>query len=194
MITRKEALKFLNEKIKNKNIIKHILATEALMGGVYDALKAREASGLSGTKEEWMMAGLLHDGDYCEEVPMEKQGIQVTEWLRERGCEIPENVAQAMAAHNSATGTTPKNLMDWAIFCGDSLTGLIVATALILPSKKLADVTTDMVLRRFKEKAFARGTRREDIKMCEEKLGLSLEEFVKVCLSATQQIAPQLGL
>lgn len=194
MITREEALKFLDEKIENRNIIKHMLATEALMGGVYDTLKVKEASGLSGTKEEWMMAGLLHDGDYCEEVPMEKQGIQVTEWLRERGCEIPKNVAQAMAAHNLATGVTPKNLMDWAIFCGDSLTGLIVAAALVLPSKKLADVTTDMVLRRFKEKAFARGTRREDIKMCEEKLGLSLEEFVKVCLSAMQQIAPQLGL
>lgn len=194
MITREEALKFLDEKIENKNIIKHMLATEALMGGVYDALKAKEASGLNGTKEEWMMVGLLHDGDYCEEVPMEKQGVQITKWLREKGYEIPENVAQAMAAHNSATGITPKNLMDWAIFCGDSLTGLIVAAALVLPSKKLADVTTDMVLRRFKEKAFARGTRRGDIKMCEEKLGLSLEKFVKVCLSAMQKISRDLGL
>ena len=194
MITRGEALKFLDEKIENKNVIKHMLATEALMGGIYDALKVKEASGLSGTKEEWKIAGLLHDGDYCEEVPMEKQGIQVTEWLREKEYEIPENVAQAMAAHNSATGVTPKNLMDWAIFCGDSLTGLIVATALVLPSKKLAEVTTGMVLRRFKEKAFARGTRREDIKRCEEKLGLSLEEFVKICLSAMQETALQLSL
>lgn len=194
MIARQEALKFLDEKIENKNIIKHMLATEALMGAVYEALRAKGVTDLGGTRKEWMMAGLLHDGDYSGEVPAEEQGVQVTKWLREGGCKVPENVAQAMAAHNPATGVNPKNLMDWTIFCGDSLTGLIVATALVLPSKKLCDVTPDMVLRRFKEKAFARGTRREDIKMCEEKLGLSLEEFVKICLSAMQRIAPDLGL
>lgn len=194
MISRGEAINFLNQKNKNQNIIKHMLATEALMAGIYDALKARGETDLGGTKKEWMMAGLLHDGDYLKEVPMEKQGVQVTEWLKESGYEIPVNVAQAMAAHNAKTGVGPKNLMDWAIFCGDSLTGLIVATALVLPSKKLVDVTPDMVLRRFKEEAFARGTRREDIKLCEEKLGLPLKEFVEICLSAMQKIALDLGL
>ena len=194
MISREEALKFLEEKIENKNIIKHMLATEALMGAIFDALKVKGALGLSEAKDEWMMAGLLHDGDYLRGVPPEKQGIQVTQWLKERGYQVPENVVQAMAAHNADTGVKPKSLMDWAIFCGDSLTGLIVATALVLPSKKLADVTPDMVLRRFKEKAFARGTRREDIKLCEEKLGLPLKEFVDICLSAMQRIAPALEL
>ena len=195
MITREKALKFLNEKIENKNIIKHMLATETLMGGVYDALKAKRVTDLGGTKKEWMMAGLLHDGDYCEEVPMEKQGVQVTEWLRERGHEIPENVAQAMAAHNwSGTGVEPKTKMDWAIFCGDSLTGLIVAATLVLPSRKLADLTVESILKRFKEKSFARGTRREDIAMCEEKLGIPLEEFVKISLKAMQGVSKELGL
>lgn len=204
MITREEALKFLEEKIenkqacfsqaRNKNIIKHMLATEALMGGVYEALKAKGKTELGGTKEEWMMAGLLHDGDYCEEVPPERQGVQVTEWLKERGYEIPNNVAQAMAAHNVETGVAPKTLMDWAIFCGDSLPGLIVAATLVLPSKKLADVTPGMVLRRFKEKAFARGTRREDIALCEEKVGIPLEKFLEVSLKAMQEIANKLGL
>lgn len=194
MISRKQALKFLNEKIENKNIIKHMLATEALMGGVYEALQAKGKADLGGTKEEWMMAGLLHDGDYCEEVSPEKQGVQVTEWLREKGYEIPENVAQAMAAHNADTGVKPKSKMDWAIFCGDSLTGLIVAATLVLPSKKLADVSVENVLNRFKEKSFARGTRREDIKMCQEKLDLSLEEFVKIALEAMQGISKELGL
>lgn len=194
MITRGEALKFLDEKIENKNIVKHMLATEVLMGEVHDFLKARGETDLSGTKEEWMMAGLLHDGDYCEGVPMEKQGVQVTVWLKGRGLWVPPNVAQAMAAHNPETGVKAKTKMDWAIFCGDSLTGLIVATALVLPSKKLADVTPEMVLRRFKEKAFARGTRREDIRMCEEKLGIPLKDFVEVCLRAIQKIAEELGL
>ncbi len=195
MITREKALKFLDKRIENKNIIKHMLATEALMAGAYDVLAARSKTDLGGAKEEWMMAGLLHDGDYSESVPIEKQGIQVTEWLRMAGHEVSENVAQAMAAHNwHNTGVEPKTLMDWALFCGDSLTGLIVAAALVLPSKKLADVTPEMVLRRFKEKAFARGTRREDIALCEEKLGISLEEFVEICLKAMQNISSDLNL
>jgi predicted hydrolase (HD superfamily) len=195
MISREEALKFLNEKIENKNIIKHMLATEALMGGLYDFLKLKGVNDLGGTKEEWMMAGLLHDGDYCEEVPVEKQGVQVTQWLKEKGYDIPENVAYTMAAHNfSHNKLEPKSLMDWAIFCGDSLTGLIVATTLVLPSRKLADVTVENVLNRFKEKSFARGTRREDIAMCEEKLDVPLLEFIKISLKVMQEISKGLGL
>jgi len=165
------------------------------MGEVYGALKARGEADLGGTKEEWMMAGLLHDGDYSDQVPPGRQGVQITEWLRQNGDEIPENVAQAMAAHNwSNTGVEPKTLMDWALFCGDSLTGLIVAATLVLPSRKLADLSVENVLNRFKEKSFARGTRREDIVLCEKKLGIPLPEFVKICLKAMQRITSELGL
>lgn len=195
MITREEALKFLNEKIKNENIIKHMLATEALMGGLYDVLEARGETDLGGTKEEWMVAGLLHDGDYCEDVPMEKQGVQITEWTREKGYEIPENVAQTMAAHNwHNTGIEPKSLMDWSLFICDSLTGLIVATALVRPDKKLSSVKVKSVMKKFKDKAFARGTRREDIKLCEEKLGITLREFIEIGLKAMQGVSKELGL
>lgn len=188
MISQEEALKFLDEKVANKNIIKHMLATEACMKALAEKLGVKN-------KDEWALAGLLHDGDYSDTVPVEKQGIQVTEWLRTAGHEIPENVAQAMAAHNwHNTGVEPETLMDWALFCGDSLTGLIVAATLVLPSRKLADVDADMVLRRFKEKAFARGTRREDIVLCEEKLGISLNDFVEVSLKAMQKISNDLGL
>jgi len=100
-----------------------------------------------------------------------------------------------MAAHNwHGTEVEPKNLMDWTIFLGDSLTGLIVAATLVLPSKKLADLTIDSVLKRFKEKSFARGTRREDIMMSEEKLGLDLTEFVTIALRTMQEISNELGL
>ena len=195
MITREEAVKFLKEKIEEENIIKHMLATEALMAGIYDALKARGDSDLGGTKEEWMMAGLLHDGDYSNEVPHEKQGIQITEWLREKGYEIPENTAQTMAAHNwENTGVEPKTKMDWALFIGDSLTGLIVATVLVRPDKKLSSVKVKSVMKKFKDKAFARGTRREDIRLCEEKLGIPLREFIGISLNAMQRIATELGL
>ena len=186
MISRDEALKFLNEKIDNKNIIKHMLATEAMMRAL--------ARHFGEDENEWGMAGLLHDGDYCPEVPPEKQGVQVAQWLREKGEEIPESVAHAMAAHNAATGVLPESKMDWAIFCGDSLTGLIVAATLVLPSRKLADLAVDNILNRFKEKGFARGTRREDIALCEEKLGISLKEFIEICLKAMQGISDNLGL
>lgn len=195
MIKKEEALNFLNEKIENKNIIKHMLAVEAMMAAAYEVLKAKGAIDLGGSQEDWLTAGLLHDGDYSETVPLKKQGLQVTEWLREKGYEIPENVARAMAAHNwHNTGVEPETLMDWTLFCGDSLTGLIVAATLVLPSRKLADVDTKMVLRRFKEKAFARGTRREDIALCEEKLSIPLQEFVEICLKAMQSISDNLNL
>lgn len=186
MITREQALKFLNEKIKDKNIIKHMLATEAMMLAL--------ARRLGGDEEKWRLVGLLHDGDYIPTVPENRQGLEVTEMLRRQGFEIPKDVARAMAAHNHMTGLNPVSEMDWAIFCGDSLTGLIVAATLVLPSRKLADLTVENVLNRFKEKSFARGTRREDIALCQEKLGLSLEEFMKICLEAMQKIAPDLGL
>jgi predicted hydrolase (HD superfamily) len=126
---------------------------------------------------------------------VERQGIQITEWAREKGYEISEALAHAMAAHNwSNTGVEPKNQMDWAIFCADSLTGLIVASALVLPTKKLADVKVSSVLKRFKEPSFARGTRREDIILCEEKLGIKLEDFVSLALTSMQKVAPEMGL
>jgi len=197
MITHEQAFSLIKEHVTNNNIVKHMLALEALMGGVYDELKKKghTSEEMGGTKEEWMMAGLLHDADYCENVPTEEQGIQITRWAKEKGYEIPENVAYAMAAHNwHNTKTEPKTLMDWTIFMGDSLTGLIVAAALVLPSRKLAEVTPQTVLNRFKEKSFAKGTRREDIQMCREKIGLSLEEFVRISLEAMQKISADLGL
>lgn len=187
MISREEAIKLIEEHVENKNIVKHMFALEAVMGALCDRL--------GGAKEEWEMAGLLHDGDYCEAVSMEKQGIQITEWAKEKGYDLPENVAHAMAAHNwHNTGVEPKNPMDWSIFCADSLTGLIVACALVLPSKKLSDVTVEMVLKKFKSPSFAKGTRREDIALCEEKLGIKLSDFVAISLKTMQNISGELGL
>lgn len=197
MISRKEGLDFVRQFVTNENIVKHMIALEALMGGVYDELKARGRSEteLGGTREEWMMAGLLHDGDYCKEVLPEKHGLQVLEWAKEKKLNLPENVAYAIASHNwRGNGTMPKTLLDWTIFMGDSLTGLIVASALVLPEKKLAALTPQTVLNRFKEPRFAAGTRREDIALCQEKIGLSLEEFVSVSLKAMQERAEELGL
>jgi len=182
-----DALNLIAEHVENKNIIKHMLALEVVMRAL--ARKFEES------EDDWGLAGLLHDGDYNSDVPPERQGIQITEWAREAGYEIPDTVAHAMAAHNwSNTKVEPVSKMDWSIFCADSLTGLIVACALVLPSKKLADVTPEMVLKKFGQKSFAGGTRREEIKMCEEKLDIKLEDFISIALSAMQNISTELGL
>jgi predicted hydrolase (HD superfamily) len=188
-MTREESLKLIEEHVENKNIIKHMLALEAVMGALWEEFQK------DGTKEEWSLSGLLHDGDYSPGIAPEKQGIQITEWAREKGFDIPENVAHAMAAHNwENTKVKPVNYLDWSIFCADSLTGLIVACALVLPSRKLADVTPEMVIKKFGQKSFAGGTRREDIQMCEEKLGIKLPDFIVIGLEAMQRISNDLGL
>jgi uncharacterized protein len=187
MINREQALDFLNQHITSRNIIKHMLATEAMMKEL--------AKKFNGNVEEWGIAGLLHDGDYNDSVPEEKQGIEVTKILKEKGFEIPDNVAYAMAAHNwQNTGVEPRSPMDWSLFCGDSLTGLIVACALVRPDKKLSSVTVKSVLKKFKEKSFAGGTRREDIALCEEKLGITLPDFIGIVLKSMQNISSELGL
>jgi len=196
-LSREDALNLIKEHVKEKNIIKHMFAVEALMAGIYEVLERRGLSSvkLGGTKEEWKLAGLLHDGDYCDRVPENMQGVQVTRWAREKGFELPENVAYAMAAHNwENTGIEPKTLMDWALFIGDSLTGFIVATALVTPSKKLSDVTVESVYKKFKQKSFAAGTRRKDIALCQEKLDISLEDFISISLKSMRNIAEELGL
>ncbi len=192
-MNRSEALNFLEQKIKNQNIIKHMLATEALMEDIYEFLKDKGESDL-GIKENWAMAGLLHDGDYSDDVPEEKQGLEVSKWLEKAGISVPQEVAQAMAAHNVKTEVKPQSKMDWTIFCGDSLTGLIIACTLVQPDKKLSSLKLESVLKKFKDKSFARGTRREDIALCKEKLGLPLKEFVEISLKAMQKISGSLGL
>ena len=84
--------------------------------------------------------------------------------------------------------------MQWALYCCDELTGLIVACALVLPSKHLSDLSVQSVLKKFPQKSFAAGVKREDIQMCEEKLGINLKDFVGIALSAMQQIASEVGL
>ncbi len=191
MISKDQALILIRSHVTNENIVKHMLALEAVMGGLFDHLKPTDGT----TKEEWMLAGLLHDGDYCEGVPMDQQGIAIAQWAKDAGYELPDSVIHAMAAHNwTNTGVEPKNQMDWAIFCADSLTGLITACALVLPTKQLADVKVESILKKFKQSSFASGTRREDITQCESKLGITQNDFIAIALRSMQQISSQLGL
>ncbi|MFQ6000254.1 MAG: HDIG domain-containing metalloprotein [Anaerolineae bacterium] len=184
-MTRDEALALVNELIKNKNLVKHHLAAEACMRAL--------ARHFGEDEETWGLVGLLHDADYeITEKDPERHTLELGKILREKG--VDEAVIRAAQSHSDASGVPRDTLMAKALYACDELTGLIVAAALVHPDKKLAPLDVEFIMRRFKEKAFARGARREMILTCEPELGIELKEFIKICLVAMQGIAGDLGL
>lgn len=189
-MNRDEAYKILTELIKNQNLLKHHLACETTMRALYRRLNKNQTPR---EEERWGIVGLLHDADYelTKDTP-EKHTLVLEEKI---GSKLDPDMMHAIKSHNwHRNGVEPKNLMDWSIFCCDELTGLIVAAALIHPDKKLDSLSVEFIMNRFGEKSFARGADREMIKMCEEKLGITLGEFVELTLSAMQAISEELGL
>jgi putative nucleotidyltransferase with HDIG domain len=182
---REEALNLLKSKIQSRNLIKHSLAVEAVMVAL--------ANHFNQNPEKWSLAGLLHDIDYEEtkEKPLE-HSLVGAKMLEELG--VDKEICQAVKVHNEAHGILPETLIEKALYVVDPLTGLIVAATLVLPSKKITDLTPKNVLNRFGEKSFARGANREIMKKCEDLLGLSLEKFVEIGLESMQKIAADLEL
>jgi len=192
-MNRDEALKLVQEKIQNQNLIKHCLAAEVCMKALAEYFG--DPSTELGVKEidRWGLTGLLHDIDYEEtKNAPDKHSLIGAEILEKAGLE--KDIVDAVKTHNEVHGIAPETKMAKAIYCIDPLTGLIVASTLVLPSKNIADLTTENVLNRFKEKGFARGANREIIAKCEELLGLKLEEFVSIGLQAMKKINIELGL
>lgn len=184
-MNREEALLMLNNKIKTLNLIKHCLACEVAMKEL--------AQHFAENEEKWALTGLLHDIDYegTKDKP-EEHSLVGAQFLKDQ--RIDEDITEAIKTHNERHGLNPQSKMAKSLFCVDPLTGLIVAATLILPSKKIQDLTAENVLNRFKEKSFAKGANREIIKQCEPLLGLTLEEFVAIVLGGMQKISQELGL
>ena len=183
-MNREEALNLIKEKIKNQNLIKHSLSVEACMRSL--------AKYFAENEEKWDLAGLLHDIDYEEtKDDPNSHSIKGAEFLEKLGLE--KEITEAVKTHNEIHGILPETKMAKALYCLDPLTGLIVAATLVLPSKKLKDLTVQNILNRFKEKSFARGAKREIILKCSE-INLDLEKFVEICLKAMQKISKELGL
>ncbi len=181
---REEAVQLLKKHLKNSNLVKHALACESIMASLARRLGEESAS--------WSLVGLLHDIDYeqTRDNPT-SHGLIGAEMLS--GLGLKEEVLRAIKAHNPATGFSPQSKLEWAIFCVDPTSGFIVACALIHPEKKLAPLDLDFLLNRFKEKSFARGANREQIRSC-ERLGLSLEDFLSLSLAAMKERSQELGL
>jgi len=181
-MTRDEALKLVQENVSNQNLIKHMLAVEAVMRRLARHFKEDE--------ELWGLAGLIHDLDYDRTVnDFPKHGLITEKMLEGKG--IPDAVLYAVKSH---PGHFPrKSLMDQSLYASDPITGLIVAAVLMHPTKKIKNVDVDFIERRFNEKRFAAGANRDQIKTCGE-FGLALHDFISLALEGMQSIDQELGL
>ena len=185
LLLRSEALDLLKSHIKNERMINHSLSSEAVMC----ALALR----LGQNEEKWGLAGLLHDLDV--EITLANpltHGIVGAEMLSELG--IDADIVDAIRMHNEmATGMERNSLFQHALAAGETITGLITATAMVYPDRKVASVKSKSVTKRMKEKAFAASVKRESIMEC-EKFGLSIDEFAALSIAAMSAIADQIGL
>jgi putative nucleotidyltransferase with HDIG domain len=183
-MTREEVIDSVRANVENENLIKHMLAAEAVMRAL--------ARRLGEDEEEWGLTGLLHDIDAeLTGGDMSSHSRLGADLAREMGAS--EAMVHAILCHNEAHGIPRDTSLDKALFCADPLTGLITAAALVHPDKRLAGVEARSVLKRYKEKGFAAGANREQIARCGE-LGLELEEFVELGLQAMKGVAADLGL
>jgi len=178
------ALDSIKANVENENLIKHMLATEAIMRSL--------ARRLGEDEEEWGLTGLLHDIDVeLTEGDMASHSKLGADLAREMGAS--EAMAHAILSHNEAHGVPRETALDRALFCADPLTGLVIAATLVRPDKKLAGLEAKSVGKRFKEKGFAAGASREQIALCSE-IGLELDEFIGLGVEAMKGIAAELGL
>jgi len=166
----------------SKNLIKHVLATEAVMKAL--------AKELGQDEEVWAMAGLLHDLDYeFTKDNFEEHGNKTVEMLENK--DLPEDIKDAILAH--CEKKERGKLIEKAIYAADPVTGFIVAAVLIRKGTKLSDIDVDFLLNRYKEKSFARGANRDQMASCAG-IGMTLEDFLSLSLKAMQEISEDLGL
>lgn len=184
-MTREKALELLHEYVKNPRTIAHCLSSEAVLRAT--------AKRLGQDEEKWALAGLLHDLDVelTHDKP-EIHGHETIRILREHG--IGEEILDAIIRHNEMNHSGDRStVFHHALAAGETITGLITATALVYPDKKVASVKPKSVVKRMKEKAFAGSVNRETIMEC-EKIGIAMPEFAELAINAMAEIAEDIGL
>ncbi len=178
MINREEALKLLEQQNVSSSLMKHSLASEAVMAAL--------AEYFGEDKEKWALTGLLHDLDFPEtEKTPEKHAIVAVEILKDK---LPSEYLQAILAHNAEmNGSKPENRLDYALRCGESITGLISAAALMRPTG-YEGMQAKSIKKKMKDKAFAANVNRDNIREC-EKAGIPLDDFINLAIEAMAKIA-----
>jgi len=173
----------VEQHIKNKGLVKHMIAVSAIM---FDL-----AGRFGENPQNWAAVGLLHDVD-LEEVnyDLNRHGLVSAEMLKEL---LPEELLSPIRRHNEHCGEKPEKSIDYALIAADGISGLLVSAALVMPNRKLDELTVESVVKKFKTKDFAKNVSREKIMYC-EKLDLSLEEFVELAITALLKVRTRLGL
>ncbi len=184
-MTRDQAWAILTEQTSSPNLLKHMIAVEAVMRAY--------ARRFGEDEETWGIVGLLHDLDY-EQHPSREAGHPFVgaALLRDRG--LDERLCRAILSHADYSGVPRETPMEKALFAADELAGFVIAVALVRPSRSLSDVDVGAVKKKMKDKAFARGVRREDIVRGAEELGVPLDAHIETVIHALREVAPQLGL
>ena len=187
-ITRADALQLMQEWTESESLRKHMLSVEAAVVAYARKFGADE--------EEWAIAALLHDLDYERYPNPERDGtghpyVAVAE-LQKRG--YPESITHAVMAHADYTGVPRDTLLARVLYACDEVTGLITAAVLVRPDRDIAGLTLKSLKKKFKDKAFARGVNRDDVRRGAEELGAPLDEHMQFVLGAMQERAAELGL
>jgi putative nucleotidyltransferase with HDIG domain len=181
---RDEALAIVHEFIQNQNLRRHMLAVEAAM---------RDYAKFFGEDpDEWGLVGLLHDFDWEIHPSLESHPQDGIPILRERG--VPEHILRCILSHADHTGVPRQTLMERALYACDEITGLIVAVALVRPSRSLHDLKSRSVRKKWKESRFAANVDRDQITRGAEELGVDLWEHVDRVIQSMRTIAEELGL
>jgi putative nucleotidyltransferase with HDIG domain len=183
-MNRNEAYTLLKQYLKDSKLIKHSLAVEAIMRGI--------AQYIDEDVELWGKVGLLHDLDYeYTEGQPEKHANISADILAGM---IPEKGINAIKAHNYVhTDYIPTTSIDKALLSADAISGLIIATALIIPTKKINDVKVDSLINKYNDKSFAKGCNRNKINLCLD-IGIKLNEFISLSLNSLKEISKELDL
>jgi putative nucleotidyltransferase with HDIG domain len=184
-LSRETAWALLTEYTKSDSLLKHAMAVEAAVRGY--------ARTFGEDEEAWGVTALLHDFDYERWPTLGDHPNKGSEILRERG--YPEWMIRAILSHASEiTGVTPESRLEKTLFACDELTGFITAASLVRPSKSVLDLEASSVRKRMKDKAFARGVKREDLVAGAELLGLPLDEHITNVIGFMRERADELGL
>jgi putative nucleotidyltransferase with HDIG domain len=189
MPTREDAWKLVCEYTQSESLRKHMLAVEACVRAYAKKFGADE--------QLWGLAALLHDFDY-ERWPNHEHAADAghpsdgAKILRQLG--YPEEAVVAILAHADYTGVPRNTSLEHTIFACDELSGFLTACAYVRPSKSILDLEVDSVKRRLKDKAFAKGVNRQDVRMGAEELKIPLDEHIQFCIAALRDNADALGL
>ncbi|MEN6617540.1 MAG: HD domain-containing protein [Syntrophorhabdus sp.] len=185
MISRDDADGLLKKYVTNERMLNHCYASEVVMRAI--------ARRLGEDEEKWGIAGLLHDIDIeVTEADLNRHGLEARKILADK--DVDPDIIDAIIMHNeTASGKKRQTKFQHALAAGETITGLIIATALVYPDKKLTSVKTKSVTKRMKEKAFAASVNRDYIMECEI-IGIPLPEFAELAINAMREISDTLGL